>query len=237
MIDPRTPTGTLVVERPSRSKVFEAFGLDYCCHGDQPLTDACGHHGIAVDDVVKAIVDHDAEHGDEAEAEWTSLGIGALATHIDEVHHTYLRRELPRVVELASEVASAHGDRHPETRELEQVVDGMAAELDLHLMKEERVLFPMCRYLELVDTLDSDYQGTISGPVSCMRFEHDDAAEQLTAIRRLTNDFTAPGDACPTWHAYLDALRDLEADLHAHIHKENVVLFPRALEREAALRN
>lgn len=159
----------------------------------------------------------------------------ALIDHIEQVHHTYLRAELPRLRFLTSKVRTAHGGRHPELVEVERVFSALEAELASHMQKEEQVLFPMIRQLETSAVLPQFHCGSIGNPVFAMEREHDDAARGLATLRSLTDGYAPPEDACNSYRAMLDGLRELESDLHQHIHKENNVLFPRALGREGEL--
>src|SRR5690606_19143685 len=111
------------------------------------------------------------------------------------------------------------------------------AEMESHMMKEEQVLFPMIRQLESSVSAPEFHCGSIRNPIRAMEHEHDSAGEALGEFDRLSGHYAPPPDACNTFRAMLDGLRELELDMHQHVHKENNVLFPRALEREAQLRH
>jgi regulator of cell morphogenesis and NO signaling len=133
-------------------------------------------------------------------------------------------------------VVSAHGDRHPEVAAVQEVFAGLTAELMDHMLKEERMLFPWIRRLEAGAPAAQLPGWSVSGPVACMMHEHDDAGEALRQIREYTGGFTPPEDACGTYRALYAGLADLERDMHRHVHKENSILFPKAIEAEAAAR-
>ena len=65
-----------------------------------------------------------------------------------------------------------------------------------------------------------------------MKADHDNLENLFSEIRKQTRDFTLPEDACKTWHALYEGLKQLEKDTHLHIHKENNILFPMAIEAE-----
>lgn len=226
--------GELVTERPSRARVFEKHGIDYCCGGKMPLTEACGHRGVSVDLVARELAEADAAPSGE-ERDWAAAALTELADHIEQTHHAYLRRELPRLTQLVSKVASVHGERHPEMREALRVFMGLRSELESHMLKEEQVLFPMIRGLEQADGPMTFHCGSINNPIRMMEFEHDNAGDALARLRELTSDYTPPADGCNTFRATLSGLAELEQDLHQHIHKENNILFPRAARLEAEL--
>ena len=225
--------GQLVAERPSRARVFEKFGIDYCCGGRKLLEQACRDRAVDV----KAVLD-ELRRNDERRAperDWAALGLTRLADHIEQTHHGYLRQELPRLDFLTHKVAAAHGQRHPELVRLRDVFAGFKGDLLNHMQKEELVLFPLCRRLEAGEVAATASGVGLQRPVDVLTDEHDHAGEALAEMRRLTNGFAPPADACNTYRALLDSLKELEADMHQHVHLENNVLFPAALEAYAAL--
>lgn len=221
----------IVIERPATAHVFESRGIDYCCHGRRPLRDACEAAGVPLDDImteltyVADVADHGPDHDD----------IGALIGHVVSTHHTYLRRELPRLAELMDKVVAAHGQRHPEVVEVASLLRVLTEDMMPHLDKEERVLFPLTiQLLGAVETT-SFRCGTLANPLSVMFAEHDRAGELLSALRARTDAYQPPADACPTFHALYAGLAELEADIHRHVHLENNVLFPAIAAAEAQL--
>jgi len=230
-----TPVSQLVTERPERFRVFEKWGIDYCCGGKDPLAEACRARGIDLAPVLADLAESDARQPSEEERDWANAPIPELVEHIVSTHHAYLQRALPELNRLSGQVLAAHGERHPELAETRRVLLGLAAELDSHLMKEEQILFPLCIELSRATRLPQAHCGTVQNPIRVMEFEHDSAGRALARLRELTRDFTTPDDGCPTYRAFMQALSELEVDLHRHIHKENHVLFPRAIALEAAL--
>ena len=219
--------GSFVVERPSRSKVFERFGLDYCCGGHKLLGEACAEGGLSAKAVIEALQQFDAAAPAEESALWGD-DIAALTDHIESTHHAYLHEELPRLSHLVDRVANAHGSTDPRLLKLRIVWERFRGEMDLHMAKEEQILFPLCRRLAAGASAASFHCGSVRGPVAVMRAEHDDHAVNLGIIKDLTDNFAVPEFACNTYRAMLDALKELEQDLHRHIHKENFILFPAA---------
>jgi len=224
--------GELVATQPSRSRVFEAFHIDYCCGGKRSLAEACGKKGVAVDEVLDALARSDARRASGETEDAASMPLDVLCTHIVTRHHAYLREELPRLTQMADKVAAVHGDRDARLSELAETVHELATELGAHMMKEERILFPVIQELVRGEGVPFMPFGTLANPIRAMEAEHDGAGSGLERIARLTDDFTPPDWACNTYQALLDGLHDLTLDLHQHIHKENNVLFPRALIEE-----
>jgi regulator of cell morphogenesis and NO signaling len=226
--------GELVVERPSRARVFEKIGIDYCCGGKKPLQQVCRERNLDYAAVV-AELDKDQSAPVTGERNWASASLTDLCDHIELTHHDYLKQELPRLEFLTTKVASRHGDKRPELIEVQRVFAELKAEMDLHMMKEERVLFPLCRQLDVAEELPAMHCGSVANPVEVMIREHEHAGDALARIRALTDNYTCPSDACNTYRALFDALEHLEHDMHEHVHKENNILFPKAVRLERLL--
>ncbi len=231
-MNPESTVGQLVVERPARSRVFEKFGIDYCCGGRKPLSTVCQDKGIDVAAVLSAIEIADQVGSPNASQDWARASLTDLADHIQATHHAYLKAELPRLDNLTQRVQRAHGATRPELAQLREIFLAFKAELDAHMQKEERVLFPLCRQLESSSGPARSHCGSIASPIAVMVKEHDDAGEALAAMRALTNDYTPPQGACNTYRAMLSGLAEMEADMHQHVHKENNILFPKSIEHE-----
>lgn len=227
--------GELVTERPSRAKVFETFGLDYCCGGKKPLKEACQARGINPQTVVDVLNMFDAQSV-EPERDWSQASMTELCANIEQTHHAYLKRELPRMEYLVRRVAERHGDTQPHLIELRDTFLAFKAELEEHMIKEERVLFPICRQLDNATSLPETHCGSVDNPIRQMIHEHNDAGAALVKMRKLTDGYQPPEHACNTFRAMYAALAELEHDMHRHVHKENSILFPKAAAAEWALR-
>ena len=234
-ITPDRTIGDLVTERPARARIFENFGIDFCCGGGKSLARACGEKNLDAQQIIGVLNLLDAAPAAD-ETDWSKQPLSALADHIERTHHAYLRRQLPWLDQVTEKVARRHGDRDPRLVELRLVFTTFAAELGAHMQKEEQVLFPLVRRLEQGDgSAAAPCGGSIRNPIAQMVREHDDAGDALARMRELTDDYAVPEGACNTFRAMLEALRELELDMHRHVHKENSILFPRAAAAEAAL--
>jgi len=224
----------IALENPATIRVFEAFGIDYCCGGKKPLTEACTAKNLSVDEVVEAL-----ESTGPAEREienWSAQPLGVLAAHIVNTHHAYVRRELPRLTELAEKVVRRHGDTKPELPAIQLKLNELGEELLQHCAKEELVLFPYITKFEraIADGTPKPHGcfGSVTNPIAMMTQEHDSAGALVARMRELSSDFNPPVGACPTFHAFYRGLHEFEQDLHQHIHLENNILFPRAIDME-----
>ena len=151
------------------------------------------------------------------------MSLSQLADHIESSHHAYLKTELPRLVEMATRVATKHGWRDARLPKVATAVAALANEMLAHLQKEELVLFPLVRHLEAGGRGPDP-----AGPIAQMEAEHETAGQITARLRELTDGFTPDGEACNTHRALLAGLAEFESDLHRHVHKENSLLFPRA---------
>lgn len=227
---PDRTVGEIVAENPSQARVFQSFGIDFCCQGGRTLREACTLKGIGLESVIEQLEAANATPTDP-ENNPALLPPVELIQHILDKHHAYLRSELPRIHAMSERVAKVHGGHTPSLVELFAVFCAMAEELDGHMMKEEQILFPAIQAL----CAGGVSVMPLGGPVSCMLQEHDDAGEALARMRELTHGFTPPAEACNTYRALFAGLAELEEDLHRHIHLENAVLFPQALAMAKAV--
>ena len=228
--------GEIAARSPGSVRVFEKYRIDFCCGGKVPLEEACGKRGLDPATVLEEI---DAATAPPAAGatDWQSADLDALMDHILTTHHAYMKRELPRLAAMLAKVVAAHGERHGDVLgPLAATFAPMKEELDGHLMKEEMVLFPLIRSLDLAKKTGSaapvSHCGSVRNPLRVMIMEHDSAGGALARMRTLTGDYTLPADACNTFRALYFGLAEMEADLHRHIHLENNILFPRAVAAE-----
>jgi regulator of cell morphogenesis and NO signaling len=227
--------GEIAAEMPSSVRVFEKYNIDYCCGGRVAVSTVCANKGL--DPVaLLAEVEQTASRPD-VDRDWTAAPLSDLIGHIVTRHHEYLRAELPAIEGKLAKLVKVRGDVYPELRPLSRVFDGLQAELTSHLMKEEMVLFPLIRRLEEAHAAGVPappaHCGSVNNPIAVMEHEHDSAGSALEQIRSVTRDFQLPEGACNTHNALYFGLKELEQDLHRHIHLENNILFPRAAALEA----
>jgi regulator of cell morphogenesis and NO signaling len=235
--DPRTTVGELVKAMPARARVFERLAIDYCCGGKLPLTDACAKAGVDPDAVLRQIelADADAEQRGAGLVDADALTLTELADHIEQTHHAYLRAELPRLDQMTDKVFRVHGEHEPRLADVRAAFVALRDELTTHMMKEEQILFPMIRRLESAEGPPQFHCGSIANPIGQMELEHEHAGDALAIMHRATDGYQPPDWACNTYRAMLDSLAQLERDMHQHVHKENNVLFPKAMRLESQM--
>lgn len=234
-----TTVRDLAVEIPGATRVFEKLKIDYCCGGGQTLADACAAVQVSTEEVERLLEQASAAPNQEKGAErFATADLSQLIEHIVNTHHVFTKQEVDRLDALADKVLSAHGENHPELLQVKTLVNEMGADLRPHMMKEERVLFPYINNLEASASRNLPPSpppfGTVKNPVRMMMTEHDAVGGLLVKLREVTGNYTVPPDGCFSYQTLYHALEALEVDLHQHIHLENNILFPRAVEMETA---
>jgi regulator of cell morphogenesis and NO signaling len=219
---------------PGRFRIFQDNGIDFCCGGKRTLEEVCREKGLSTDRMLSELLAYKPRQGD-AES-WAQRSLVELCDHIEATHHAFLRDTMPRLSMMAGKVANAHGPNHPEMLQVRDVFESLWEEMQSHMMKEERVLFPGIRALEAGDAGACSHCGSVQNPIRVMEHEHDSAGNALETMRKLTGGYKAPADACNTFRALLSGLEEVEKDMHQHVHKENNILFPRAAALETKLR-
>ncbi|MGN6545042.1 MAG: iron-sulfur cluster repair di-iron protein [Aureliella sp.] len=234
-LDSHTAVGQWVRQFPATSRVFDKYGIDFCCGGKAELSSACAKKGLSVDAVeaeLQRAIDTAAASPDE---DVDALSLSELCDKIVREHHDLLREELPRLAKMVNKVVHVHGQHYRWLAPLQVAFHALTDELVPHMFKEEHILFPAIKRIEAAQAVPNFPFGSIDNPIHVMEHEHDNAGSLLAEMRRLSSDYTIPSEACNTFRAMLDGLRELEADMHLHVHRENNVLFVKASQLADAL--
>lgn len=233
------PTVRQIVAGDYRAaSIFEKHSIDFCCHGNVSLEEACKKSGTSMDEIERDLAS--LAMADESESEaYNTWDLDFLAEYIVRTHHRYVREAIPAIDAHFAKVVRKHGDRHPEVAQIHAAFKEVAEEMTRHMAKEELVLFPyiksMGSHSQNGTPLQQPHFGTIANPIHAMEAEHEATGERMDLIRSASNGFTLPADACATFTVTYQELRQFESDLHKHIHLENNILFPKALQLERKL--
>jgi regulator of cell morphogenesis and NO signaling len=229
----------IISTQASAAAVLERFDIDLCAHANESLNQACAGLQLSIDQVLEKLADAAANEHGAAPADPTAYSLGRLIQHIVRTHHQYVRRELPRLVQIAQKVTGRHSQRAPELKQVEELIGQLGREMVAHFAKEEQVLFPFVAQMEQNVAVSCAAPEacfrTVAQPIAMMITEHESAEGIVADIRDLTHGFTPPAWACASYVALYAGLREFAADLRQHVHLENDVLFPRAIELEAKL--
>jgi regulator of cell morphogenesis and NO signaling len=213
---------------PARSRIFENLGIDYCCGGKKPLAEVCRAKGLDPATVVAMLAALDTAP-ETVSANPDAMGLAELCDHIERTHHDHLREELPRLDFMTRKVAAVHGDHEPRLLEVRRVFESFNAEMTAHTDEEEAVVFPKIRQLETANGDRAGIVAELKAGLAKLESEHESAGGALERFKELTDSYTPPDWACNTFRALYDGLRQLEKNMHQHVHKENNVLFVKAL--------
>lgn len=230
--------GGLVAEDFRKAEVFRKFGLDFCCGGGKSLKEACDEKNIDANVVAIALSEVENQQK-SSQYDFNSWQLDFLADYIINIHHKYVAESLPMLDEFSAKVAEVHVDLHPEVLEIAQLFNAVAAELKMHMLKEENILFPYIKELVAAKrektTIEPSSFGSVENVIRVMENEHVSAGGNMEKIHELSNAFTPPEDACSSYRVLFSKLEEFEKDLHQHIHLENNILFPKAIELEKEL--
>jgi regulator of cell morphogenesis and NO signaling len=227
----------IAIEMPGATRVFERMGIDYCCGGARPIAEACQTAGVTFAEVARSLEQIEAASQSSAGLkDWQVESLTSLTTYIRDKHHSFTREEMDGLEPLLEKVCSVYGEKRRELFEIQALFRELKRELLLHMMKEENILFPYITQMEKAISAGLPAPvpmfGTVRNPVRMMMTEHDGAGDVLRRIRQLSNDFNPPADICVSYQTLYGRLEEFEQDLHQHIHLENNILFPRAIEME-----
>lgn len=239
-ISSATKVRDVALELPQSTRLFEKLKIDYCCGGDQPLEAACASAGVDVQNMLELIEQmQQMPAAGNTTLNWQKASATELVIHILDKHHVFTKNEMARLEPLADKVVDAHGENHSELLALRDLMRQLFADLRPHMFKEEQILFPFIITLEKArqENRPAPFPpfGTVNHPIRMMLMEHDTAGELLREMRKLGADYTVPADACISYKTFYEALEAFERDLHQHIHLENNLLFPKAIELEEML--
>jgi len=233
------PIGNIVSRNSHAADIFDNFGMDYCCQGGLSLEEACRKKGVAVEDMVK-ILENLSNHPEKETIAFDNWPLDLLIDYIEKKHHRYVETNIPVIKAYLDKVVRVHGKRHPALVEVRNLFYTSAGELTKHMKKEELMLFPFVRKMVRLALEGKSIEQwplfhTVRNPVNAMLQEHDAEGSRFEKIRELTKGYQPPEDACLTYRTTLAKLAVFEKDLHRHVHLENHILFPKALELEKKL--
>jgi regulator of cell morphogenesis and NO signaling len=237
-ISANTPIGEVVKSNFQTATLFRDNHIDFCCGGNKTISEACDDAGIDAATLIRQL-EKKALHADPESAFIDGLEPDELIDYIVKRHHTYVRNSIPFLQENLIKICRKHGEHHPEVFEISELFDESAGDLTMHMQKEELILFPFIKKLVRAKRdktpAGGSAFGTVANPIAMMVSEHETEGRRFEKIAGLSHNYSIPEDACATYEVTLQQLKDFENDLHRHIHLENNILFPKAIELEKQL--
>lgn len=227
--------GKIVAENYKAASIFKSYNIDFCCNGNRSIAAASKKKNIDENILIQQLTEA-LNKGGNAEIDFKSWPIDLLADYIEKTHHRYVVTKVAEIEPYIERIVEVHGEQHPELYEIKELFSQSAQDLTAHMVKEENILFPYIR--EMVkrkaggEKLVRPSFGSIENPIKVMHQEHDNEGERFRKISELSANYQPPQDACNTYRVTFSLLKEFEDDLHRHIHLENNILFPAAINFE-----
>ncbi|MFC0605077.1 iron-sulfur cluster repair di-iron protein [Winogradskyella pulchriflava] len=227
--------GKYVADDFRTAAIFSKYKIDFCCNGNRTLTEACEKKGID-SKIIMEELNQVLNSSSSETIDYKSWPLDLLAEYIEKKHHRYVEEKIPVLCQFLDKLCRVHGERHPELYKINELFTSSAGELASHMKKEELILFPFIKKMVKAKlengVVQSPQFGTVENPINMMKHEHDTEGERFREIAELTSNYNPPADACNTYKVTFAMLDEFEKDLHLHIHLENNILFPKAIQLE-----
>ena len=228
--------GDYVAKDFRTAAIFSKYGIDFCCKGNRTIEEASEKKNLDSVQIEKEVTQLLESKSDGA-IDFKSWPSDLLIDYIEKTHHRYVEEKSAVLVAFLDKLCKVHGHNHPELFKINELFIGCASELAQHMEKEETILFPFIKKMENAirtgQAIEQPHFGTVENPIAMMKHEHENEGDRFVKIAELTNNYTPPADACNTYKVTFSMLQEFEQDLHKHIHLENNILFPKAIEMEA----
>jgi regulator of cell morphogenesis and NO signaling len=230
--------GDVVAENWQTAHVFDKYNIDFCCKGNRSINEACTSKGVSLDEVILDL-EEAMQMEPPSDDNYKAWALDQLADHIEKKHHKYVETHLPTIRKFLHKTAEVHGGEHPELLEMEELFNTSAIDLTAHMKKEEFLLFPhirrMVKAMNENESISHAHLNSVVSPIGVMQHEHETEGDRFQKMSDLSNHYSIPKDACDTYRVTYEMLKQFEEDLHIHIHLENNILFPQAIELEEEL--
>ncbi|WP_228414500.1 DUF542 domain-containing protein [Chryseobacterium sp. SNU WT5] len=230
--------GSIAAKDIRKAQMLKEKGINFSCNGDKTVKEASAEAGISEDDLRTAL-NSTSKTPVAPSFDYDKWELDFLVDYIVNTHHRYIKDNSENLNDLAIKVAEHHGDNHPELNRLSTVTYHFLQDLLDNTVKEERVLFPVIKEMVAKQrdaaTVTTYKIGSLHEPINLLRKEHEIAMEDLAFFRKLTNNYALPEDACNSYRYLFEKLQEFENDLQMHIHLENNILFPKALQQDLEL--
>ena len=230
--------GSVVALNINAAKILDRYGIDFCCRGNKTLAEACQEKNIRIDDLVEELTNL-KRNDNEPSPDFNAMRLDYLSHYIKNFHHKYTSESILFIKTQISKLILVHGKTHPDLELIKMLFDDISDHLTVHMKREELMLFPYIQKIVRVgkDAVGRAVFGAVEKPISALMDDHEVEGERFRRLQNLTSHYTAPPDACNTFKATYAAMKELETDLHIHIHLENNILFPKALALENEYRS
>ncbi len=229
--------GEIAAKDMRKVEVFKKYGLDFCCGGKKTVKEACAEKGLDVAKVEQELQNSEKSSFTARPLPYNEWNLDFLADYIVNTHHSYVKKMIPDVRSYAEKVAKVHGAHHPELLQINKLAQEVCDEMAAHMVKEETILFPYVKQLVASknngnNKVEFGNISSIETPINMMEMEHEVVGNNMDKIREISNNYKLPEEACASYKYLFKTLDEFEDDLHIHVHLENNILFPKALDLE-----
>lgn len=237
-ITSKTTIGEIVADDFRTAVIFTKYHIDFCCKGHRTIEEVCKKRDIDENLLIQYI--ETAKSNNENQSfDYKSWPVDLLTDYIIKTHHRYIKEKTPVLDQFLNKLCAVHGGNHPELYEIKKLFQEATEELDFHMEKEERALFPFIIKIKQLQTKGLQPEippfGSIENQIILLKEEHNAAGNHFKKMASLSNNYTPPADCCTTYKVAFSMLEEFEKDLHKHIHMENNILFPKAVALEKNL--
>ena len=227
----------LVAENIKAAHVFRKYGIDFCGGGETTLKTISGTANVPFEQLAEELAEVDMPL--EPLPDFSSWKADALADYISNVHHKYIEENIPLIISYAAQVVQKYAGDHPGLIQIQRLFSESVIELGGHTLKEENLLFPFIKEMQKAEEkgikLEKPSFDTVHNPIRVMEQEHNEVETVFRRISALSGNYMPPVGACHTFKAFYSKLKEFDQDLQQHVHLENEILFPKALQMEKSL--
>jgi len=230
--NPAISVGQCVVRYPETAPVFEEFGIDYCFRGARSVECACRENQIDSEYLLRRLEQQIESVDPNRRSRWSDATLAELCDTLEWEHEQIIHILLPEILAEAEDMSVEDGLKHADWMLLEQLLVALQTSLESHFRQEESELFPAIREVEY--SCSAPGQRCVSAGELCRTFqdEHSHIGAQVQNIQKITSALDPVAMDYPKCRSLLDAINQLHRVLHQHLHKENNILFPRAVRME-----
>ncbi|MCC7332500.1 MAG: iron-sulfur cluster repair di-iron protein [Flavobacteriales bacterium] len=237
-ISKETIIGELVAQDYRTASVFKKNGIDFCCNGNRSIAEACNQKQLNAENIIQTIKEI-IGNTNGGSVDFNSWPLDLLADYIEKKHHRYVEEKTVEIKPYLDKICKVHGAQHPELFEINDHFIASTSELSMHMKKEELILFPfikkMAKAQQEKTVVERPGFESVQNPIQAMMDDHTTEGDRFREIEKLSNNYNPPADACNTYRVTFALLKEFEQDLHLHIHLENNILFPKAIELEKVM--
>lgn len=234
-ITSKTTIGEIAANDFRTAAIFTKYNIDFCCKGHRTIEEVCRKRDIPEALLIEKLEESRTQNANQS-FDYKSWPLDLLTDYIIKTHHRYIKEKTPVLLEYLNKLCNVHGENFPELFEVYKIFKASSLDLEEHMEKEERVLFPFIIQMKRAQSkgfsLETTPFGSIENQVIIMKEEHNLEGQRFRKIAALTNNYIPHTEACNTYKAAFSMLEDFEINLHKHIHMENNILFPKAIMLE-----